>query len=76
MARLTEFHRQLQAIGKMSYSWPLVRLLPMLPHEGTEKIVSRHLLDKSRLICVLRCDAGLLRDLLHQLIPPSSHRCS
>jgi hypothetical protein len=29
-----------QAIGSSSYSWPLSRLLPMLPNMGTEKFVS------------------------------------
>jgi hypothetical protein len=29
-----------QAIGKVSYSWPPTRLLRMLPHEGTMKLVS------------------------------------
>jgi hypothetical protein len=28
------------AIGKTSYSWPPSRLLPMLPNESTEKLVS------------------------------------
>jgi hypothetical protein len=37
----------------------------MLPHEGTEKLVCHRLLDKFWLICVLRCDVGLLGDLLH-----------
>jgi hypothetical protein len=37
-------HRMAQAIGKASYSWPPARLLPMLPHEGTERLVSRCLL--------------------------------
>jgi hypothetical protein len=64
-----------QAIGKSTYSWPLTRLLLMLPHEGTEKFVSHRLLDTFRLNCVLRCDVGL-RDLLLWLIPPSSYRCS
>jgi hypothetical protein len=31
--------RVAQVIGKASYSWLLTRLLPMLPHEGTEKLV-------------------------------------
>jgi hypothetical protein len=30
-----------QAIGRSSYSWPLSRLLPMLPNAGREKFVSR-----------------------------------
>jgi hypothetical protein len=34
-------HRMAQAIGKVSYSWPPAWLLPMLPHEGTERLVSR-----------------------------------
>jgi hypothetical protein len=45
-----------QAIGKASYSWPPARLLPMLPHEGTERLVSR---------CLLRrvfVDLGFYRD--------------
>jgi hypothetical protein len=37
-----------QAIGRSTYSWPLSRLLPMLPNAGTEKFVSclssRHVL--------------------------------
>jgi hypothetical protein len=39
-----------QAIGRSTYSWPPSRLLPMLPNAGTEKIVSRHLIDVSYLI--------------------------
>jgi hypothetical protein len=35
--------RMAQAIGKAD-SWPPARLLPMLPHEGTERMVSRCLL--------------------------------
>jgi hypothetical protein len=42
--------RVAQAIGKASYSWPSARLLPMLPHEGTEKLVSHRLLDEFWLI--------------------------
>jgi hypothetical protein len=45
-----------QAIGRSTYSWPPARLRPMLPHEGTEKIVSHRLLDTSRLFCVLCFD--------------------
>jgi hypothetical protein len=44
--------RVAQAIGRASYSWPPTRLLPMLPHEGTEKFVSHHLLNKIWLFCV------------------------
>jgi hypothetical protein len=51
-------HRVSQAMGKASYSWLPARLLPMLPHEGTEKFVSHRLLEKFRLISVLRCDAS------------------
>jgi hypothetical protein len=29
-----------QAIGTSTFSWPPARLLPMLPHEGTENFVS------------------------------------
>jgi hypothetical protein len=42
-----------QAIGRSTYSWPPARLLPMLPHEGTKKIVSHRLLDSSHFLCVL-----------------------
>jgi hypothetical protein len=41
-----------QAIGRSTYSWPLTRLLPMLPHKGAEKFVSHHLLDASCLFYV------------------------
>jgi hypothetical protein len=44
-------------------------LLPMLPHEGTEKFVSHRLLDTSWLFCALCCDVDLLGDLLLQLTP-------
>jgi hypothetical protein len=33
-------HRMAQAIGRSTYSWPPLRLLPMLPNVGTEKYVS------------------------------------
>jgi hypothetical protein len=33
-------HRMAQAIGRSTYSWPLSRLLPMLPNAGTEKVLS------------------------------------
>jgi hypothetical protein len=56
--------RVAQAIGKSTYLWPPARLLPMLPHEGTEKFVSRRLFDRFWLFYVLCCDADLLRDLL------------
>jgi hypothetical protein len=36
--------RVAQEIGKASYSWPPAHLLPMLPHEGTERLVNRCLL--------------------------------
>jgi hypothetical protein len=36
-------HRVAQAIGKASYPWPSARLLPMLPHGGTEKLVCSRL---------------------------------
>jgi hypothetical protein len=36
--------RVAQVIGKASYSWPPARLLPMLPHKGTERLVSHYLL--------------------------------
>jgi hypothetical protein len=36
-----------QAIGTSTFSWPPARLLPMLPHEGTENFVSHYLLDAS-----------------------------
>jgi hypothetical protein len=52
--------RVVQAIGKASYLWPPARLLSILPHDGTKKFVSHRLLDKVWLICVLRCDVGLL----------------
>jgi hypothetical protein len=38
--------RVAQAIGKASFLWPPSRLVSMLPHEGTEKLVSHHLLDE------------------------------
>jgi hypothetical protein len=38
---LKEIQRRVAlAIGKSTFSWPLARLLPMLPNEGTEKLVS------------------------------------
>jgi hypothetical protein len=37
-----------QAIGRSTYSWPPLWLLPMLPNEGTEKFVSYYILDGSR----------------------------
>jgi hypothetical protein len=55
--------RVVQAIGKASYSWPPARLLPMLPHEGTEKLVSHRLLDEIWLIYALHRDVSLLGDL-------------
>jgi hypothetical protein len=51
-----------QAIGKASYLWPPVRLLPMLPYEVTEKLVSHRTLDEFRLIYAFHCGAGLLGD--------------
>jgi hypothetical protein len=56
--------RVAQAIGKASFSWPPARLLPMLPHEGTEKLVSRHPPNEFWSFCVLCCDVDLLGDLL------------
>jgi hypothetical protein len=44
--------RVAQATGRSTYSWLPTRLLPMLPHEGTEKFVSHRLLDASCLFCV------------------------
>jgi hypothetical protein len=44
--------RVAQAIGRSTYSWPPAWLLPMLPHEGTDKFVSHCLLDASCLFCV------------------------
>jgi hypothetical protein len=32
--------RVVQAIGRVTYSWPPSRMLPMLPNVGTEKFVS------------------------------------
>jgi hypothetical protein len=32
--------RVAQVIGRSTYSWPLSRLLPMLPNAGIEKVVS------------------------------------
>jgi hypothetical protein len=32
--------RVAQAIGRVTYSWPPSRMLPMLPNAGTEKFVS------------------------------------
>jgi hypothetical protein len=55
--------RMAQAIGKVSYSWPQARLLSMLPHEGTKKLVSHHLLDEFWLICAPHREADLLGDL-------------
>jgi hypothetical protein len=43
--------RVAQAIVRSTYSWLPSWLLPMLPHEGTEKFVSRYLLDASCLFC-------------------------
>jgi hypothetical protein len=44
----------------------------MLPHEGTEKLVSQRLLDTSRLFCVLCCDVDFLGDFpLRQTTLPS-----
>jgi hypothetical protein len=41
----TEIQRRVaQAIGKSTFTWPLARLLPMLPNKETEKLVSRHFL--------------------------------
>jgi hypothetical protein len=38
----TEIQRRVaQAIGKSTYLWPLARLLPLLPNEGTERLVVR-----------------------------------
>jgi hypothetical protein len=48
----TVLNRQQQAIRRLTYSWSPVRLLPMLPHEGTKKFVSHYLLNASRLFCV------------------------
>jgi hypothetical protein len=56
--------RVAQAIRKFTYSWSPARLLPMLPHKGTEKFVSHRLLDTFRFFCVLCSDAGLLEKLL------------
>jgi hypothetical protein len=53
-------HRVAQAIGKASYSWPPVWLLPLLPHEGTEKLVSHRPLDEFWLIYAFHCDADRL----------------
>jgi hypothetical protein len=37
---LLEVQRRVaQAIGRLTYSWPPTRLLPMLPDEGTKKFV-------------------------------------
>jgi hypothetical protein len=55
--------RVAQAIGKASYSWPPTRLLPMLPHEGTKKLVSHRPLNEFWLIYAFDCDAALLGDL-------------
>jgi hypothetical protein len=44
--------RVVQEIRRSTYSWPSVRLLPMLPHDGIEKIVSHRLLNASCLFCV------------------------
>jgi hypothetical protein len=74
---LLEVHRRVaQAIGKSTYSWPLAWLLPMLPHEGTEKFLTRRLVDRFRLFCVLHCVVGLLGDLFLLLISSSSCCCS
>jgi hypothetical protein len=62
---LLEVQRRVaQAIGRLTYSWPPTRLLPMLPDEGTKKFVSHRILDTSQSLCVFCCDVDLLGDLL------------
>jgi hypothetical protein len=67
--------RVVQAIERSTYSWPPARLLPMLPHEGTEKFVSQ----PSRCILFVLCfccDVDLIGSLLLELTPPPSYRWS
>jgi hypothetical protein len=67
-------HRVVQAIGRLTYSWPPSRLLPMLPNTGTEQVVSL-LVFSMHLICFC-CNIDFLGAHLPRLAFMPFGRCS